>query len=128
MLKFARRQTLHIWIAMLAVLFSALAPAISHALAAAAPERLVEICTVDGVKTLSLAAADISKAPAKSMHGMEHCPYCVTHGGSTGLPPAPAMTLAVIGGHDLYPSLFYSAPRPLYQWSAGQPRAPPAIA
>ena len=123
MLKFMKRKVLHTWIAMLAILFSALAPTVSHALAASTSSVLAEMCSVDGVK---LVTAD-RKAPAKSMQGMEHCSYCVTHGGSFGLPPSAAQSFAVVSGHDSYPALFYSAPQPLHTWSAASPRAPPAV-
>ncbi len=124
MLTSAKRRTLHIWIAMLAVLFSALAPTVSHALAAssATPSVLLEMCTVDGTKS-----ADGSKqAPSDSMQGMEHCAYCLTHASTPALPPPAVAGFAVIGGHDLYPALFYSAPQPLHTWSAAKPRGPPA--
>jgi hypothetical protein len=116
MLKHLKRQTLHIWIAMLAVLFAALAPTVSHALAASTTGALSEMCSVGGPS---------KKAPSNTMHGMEHCPYCATHGGEPTLPPA-LNGFAVIGGHDFYPPLFYTAPQPLHTWLAASPRGPPA--
>ena len=122
MLNSVKRRTLQIWIAMLAVLFSALAPTVSHALAPSTPSVLLEMCTVNGVK-----AVDGGKpAPSKSMAGMEHCAYCLTHAVSPALLPPAVAGFAVIGGHDLYPPLFYSAPQPLHTWSAAKPRGPPA--
>jgi hypothetical protein len=118
-----KRRTLHIWIAMLAVLFSALAPAVSHALAATA-SPLAEMCTVDGT---AKADVDGKKIPLPAMHGMEHCPYCATHGGSPALPPPAVLSFAVSAGHDVYPSLFYTAPQPLHSWSAASPRGPPSL-
>jgi len=116
MLKHLKRQTLHIWIAMLAVLFATLAPTVSHALAASTTGALSEMCSVDG---------PTKKAPSNTMHGMEHCPYCATQGGEPALPPA-LNGFAVIGGHDFYPPLFYSAPQPLHTWLAASPRGPPS--
>lgn len=116
MLKHLKRQTLHIWIAMLAVLFAALAPTVSHALAATTTGALAEMCSVGG---------PTKKAPTNVMHGMEHCPYCAMHGGDAALPPAMS-GFAVIGGHDFYPPLFYTAPQPLHTWLAASPRGPPA--
>lgn len=103
---------------MLAVLFAALAPTVSHALASSTPAALTEMCTADGLA---------KKAPANTMHGMEHCPYCATHGGAPALPPHALTGFAVIGGHDFYPPLFYTAPQPLHSWRAASPRGPPAI-
>ncbi|GJJ02011.1 hypothetical protein RugamoR64_25490 [Duganella rhizosphaerae] len=116
MFKLAKRRTLHIWIAMLAVLFSALAPTVSRALTPASPYGYAEICSVDAAR----------KSPSPASKVMEHCAYCVTHGGSFALPPQSMASFAVIGGHDYYPPLFYSAPRPLHSWSAAKPRGPPA--
>ena len=118
MLNRLKRQTLHLWIAMLAVLFAALAPTVSHAIAASTTGILAEMCSVDG---------PTKKAPTNTMHGMEHCPYCATHGGAPALLP-PALTgFAVIGGHDAYPPLFYTAPQPLHGWRTANPRGPPAL-
>jgi hypothetical protein len=119
MLTSLRRQTLHLWIAMLAVLFAALAPTVSHALASTTEAALAEMCTV---------GAPSKKAPSNTMHGMEHCPYCASHGAAPLLPPPATMNFAVIGGHDFYPPLFYTAPQPLHTWSASRPRGPPVFA
>jgi hypothetical protein len=85
--KMPKRSMLHLWIAIVAILFSALAPAISQALTQ--KERypgLGEICTVRSVSSTD-------QTPAKSdplTHHMKNCPYCATHGGSFALlPPAP---------------------------------------
>jgi hypothetical protein len=119
MITLAKRQTLHIWIALLAILFSALAPTVSHALAAANPVETLQMCTAGG---------DNSKAPADLKHGMEHCAFCTIHGGDDALPSPPAVALALHAGRDIYPSLFYNAPSAQHVWSAANPRAPPALA
>lgn len=117
MLKHLKRQTLHIWIAMLAVLFAALAPTVSHALAATTTGALAEMCSVGG---------PTKKAPTNVMHGMEHCSYCALPGADATPPPA-ISGFAVIVGHDFYPPLFYTAPQPLHTWSAASPRGPPTL-
>lgn len=127
MIEMAKRQTLHIWIALLAVLFSALAPSISHALAAAGADT-VEVCTVSGYKVVKLAPGDGGKAPPSARRGMEHCAFCATHGGADAIPTAPAAALLAEAGRDIYPSLFYAAPLPLHAWSAAHARAPPLLA
>jgi len=118
---------------MLAILFAALAPSVSHALAAgntaSAAIAAMQICSVGGMTdagSVAGLAADSSTDPAK--HAFEHCPYCATHAGSFALLPGAAVHIALIEGHDLYPPLFYRAPQPLFSWSAGKPRGPPAIA
>lgn len=125
------RRLLAVWIALLAILFGALAPSASYALSAqrGATAQWAELCGVDGVKRVLLADGDTGHAPDRDLlqHHMEHCPYCATHGGSFALPPPAPLSFAVIGGHDLYPSLYYHAPAPLFPWSAAKPRGPPAV-
>lgn len=124
------RRLLTIWIALLAVLFGALAPSVSYALAAqrGGTAQWAELCGVNGVKRV-LVAAETPPAPQRDplQHHIEHCPYCATHGGTFALPPPAALSVAVIGGHDRYPSLYYHAPAPLFPWSAAKPRGPPAV-
>ncbi|MES2739338.1 MAG: DUF2946 domain-containing protein [Pseudomonadota bacterium] len=132
MLKRVKRTMLYAWIACLALLFSALAPSMSHALAYAGAEAgtiRIEVCTADGNKTIVIDSSGArTVVPDSVQHHLEHCPYCSTHAGSFALPP-PAMALfAVLGGHDVFPYLFYNAPARLYTWSSANPRAPPALA
>lgn len=133
MRRLATTKVVHIWMAMLAILFAALAPSISHALAASNAVNpasfAMQICSVGGLASMDAMAdpaADSSMDPAK--HAFEHCPYCATHAGSFALLPGAAVNIALIEGHDLYPPLFYRAPQPLFSWSAGKPRGPPVIA
>ena len=129
--KMARKRVLHIWLALMAVLFAALAPSISHALAAASspstPSVLLQICTVDGLKAVP--DEDAERRPiAPVVHASEHCPYCFTHAGSFGLLPTADLPLAIPGAHAIFPPLFYRAPRALFVWSSGSPRGPPLSA
>lgn len=122
---------------MLAIVFAALAPSVSHALAASQPDNAafpaMQICSVAGIMStmdmdgpVASGAAEQGMDPTK--HAFEHCPYCATHAGSFALLPGAAVQIALIEGHDLYPPLFYRAPQPLFSWSAGKPRGPPAQA
>jgi len=120
-----------VWIAAFAVLLAALAPSISHAIAAAkgTPGAWTEICTGTGLKRVQLDGKDASPhAPGKgdkSFH-FDDCPFCLGHAVSLGLPPAVPPTLQSAAGPHFLPPLFYLAPRPLFAWIAAQPRAPPA--
>lgn len=121
----AKRQTLHIWIAFLAILFSAFAPAISSA---AMGSSTMEVCTSEGVRLVQVDAGDGDDASGAFHHSMQHCAFCTTHAGAY-LPPAPPSDLPIAGiGRSAYPSLFYRAPQPLHAWSAANPRAPPFLA
>jgi hypothetical protein len=128
MISLAKRRTLHLWIAMLAILFSALAPAVSHALAAGSSAgNTLMLCTISGYKLIQLHGDGDSKAPADAK-SMQHCAFCTIHGGADALPATPAATLVLSGGRDIYPSLFYHAPGTQHIWSAAQQRAPPFLA
>lgn len=129
MIKVAKRQALHIWIAILAILFGALAPTVSHALAAAGNSSdTIEICTVNGYKLVKLSGSDGSKVPASPKHGMEHCAFCTIHGGSHALISTLFVTVVPDPGRDIFPPLFYTAPQSLHAWSAAKPRGPPFLA
>ena len=98
MIRKAKRQTLHIWIAMLAILFSALAPTVSHALNSIdVPSATLEICSVNGYKAVKAPDSNSSKSPSTTEHGMEHCAFCATHGGrrSNQSPPSLAKIQSV---------------------------------
>lgn len=103
-------------IAFLAVFGFALAPTLSHALAAANP--WAEICS----------AADEAKVPGTGATHLEHCPLCGLGAGAAPLPAAPAASIVLPQGAAHVPALFLHAPRPLHAWSAAQPRAPPSQA
>lgn len=126
----AARRRLFSWIACSAVLLNALAPGVSHALAAWKGDRAAwsQICSVAGVRWVQ-ADDDLAidqELPADAMKGgMEHCPFCLTHAGSVGLMPPIEFSFDASGGHDLLPILFYVSPRPLFNWAAAHPRAPP---
>lgn len=125
----AKRQSLYVWIAMLAILFSALAPSVSYALAAVSRSAdTMEICTVDGYKLVTPSDSDSSKAPAPAKHRMAHCAFCTTHGGAYALTGSPSVILAFEAGGTIYPPLFYAAPHSPHAWSAANPRAPPILA
>lgn len=129
MINMAKRQSLYVWIAMLAILFSALAPTVSYALAAVSSSAdTVEICTINGYKLVQPSHSDSSKAPASAKHGMTHCAFCTTHGGAYALTGSPSVILAFEAGRTVHPPLFYAAPHSLHAWSAANPRAPPILA
>ena len=128
--RLARRHTLHLWIALLAILFSALAPTISHALASAgAATPAMQLCTVNGYQMVKLADADADdrQAPADAK-SMQHCAFCTLHGGADALPISTAAALALTTGRGIYPPRYYSAPRAQHIWSAAHQRAPPFLA
>jgi hypothetical protein len=117
------RHALCAWIALLAILFGALAPTLSHAFVPARAQPVdFPICGSLG----HTAAVKAPGLPEPAGYPFKHCPYCVDqHHAPALLPQAPA-ALVAIGGHVL-PPLFYAAPTPLFHWTAPQSRAPPPV-
>jgi hypothetical protein len=128
--KLVKQKVAWIWIAALAILFSALAPTISHAMAAAAPlDEAVQVCTMEGMKTIVVANGPAGKFdPHRFEHFLEHCPYCAVHAGPALLPePAQPAFAAPLAG-AFHPPLFYQSAAPLFAWTAASPRGPPPSA
>lgn len=111
------------WIAALAVLMAALAPALSQALGAQQAANWIEVCSSQGTKWL--AGDDDGTAAPKAAHAFEHCPYCSVHAQSLDLPPVVATVGPIAGLQQAVPQAFLAAPRTLHAWVSAQPRAPP---
>lgn len=113
------------WLATFAILLAALAPAVSHAMTAVrGGASWVEVCTATGPALVKVAGEQAPVKDSAPSH-VDHCPFCSTHAGAAGLPPAAAALPVATGAHAL-PELFLRAPRPLFVWAAAQARAPPA--
>lgn len=98
----ARSRFVSTWIAIAAILLSALMPTLSLAFVSA-PRATgsgggdwVEICTSQGASWVKLGVdgqvlAQTSLRPdgAPALAHQCHCPYCLTHAASFALPPAP---------------------------------------
>ncbi len=115
------------WIACLAILFAALAPSVSHAMAASRGDAWTEICSAAGIKLIKASdgQGDPAETPTASSH-LEHCPFCATHPSTVSLLPASGWSMPLLNGRDTHPSLFFQAPSPLAIWTLAQSRAPPA--
>ena len=117
-----------VWLALFAVLLNALAPTVSHALAASRPAIPVDVCSVDGGAPFAAAAALLMQEDHGAMSLAGDCGYCLVHAGSHGLPPPVHAPLALPDGIEPRPFLFHHAPRPLAVWLAAVPRGPPVFA
>jgi len=128
--KLVKQRVAWIWIAALAILFSALAPTISHAMAAVAlADQEVQVCTMEGMKTIVIANAPAGKSnPHRFEHFLEHCPYCAMHAGQGLLPTPLHPAFAAPLARTYHPPLFYQSVAPLFAWTASSPRGPPASA
>lgn len=129
------------WIAIAAIVFSALAPTISYAFSSkSTPQTLwQELCTAQGTKliandtipgSIGQPGSQIPTQPSQDKMGMhfEHCLYCFSHAGSVGLPPATASFVFVATGQTAQLAESYIAPvLPLYYQSANPSQAPPSL-
>lgn len=122
------RRARFLWLALFAVLLNALAPTVSHALAASRPAVPVDVCSVDGGASFATAAALLMQDEHAGMSALDDCGYCLTHAGTYGLPPPVHAPLPVAHGAEPRPFLFHHAPRPLAVWLAAVPRGPPVFA
>lgn len=130
--KLVRQKVAWIWIAALAILFSTIAPTISHAMAATsagAADEEVQVCSMEGMKTVAIAPGPAGKSdPHRFDHFLEHCPYCALHTGPALLPPLVQPAFAAPLARAFYPPLFYQSVAPLFAWTPARPRGPPASA
>jgi Protein of unknown function (DUF2946) len=120
------------WIASVAILMSALAPAMAQTLRHDVSASWTEICSVTGMQWVKVdgsrqTGTDKSGSTDEggSTHGLKQCPYCSTHSPVLGLPPTVSTVLPIKPRAAYCPALFLTAPRTLFAWAAAQPRAPP---
>lgn len=113
------------WIAVVAILLAALAPALSHALASATGAQWVEICTAQGSKWIQVGEDGSESGTPASAHVLDHCPHCTLHAPNLGLPPVQHLAQLPLPLSHEVPLAFLSAPRTLHAWVSAQPRAPP---
>ncbi len=139
-------QKLFRWVnkvALFAIIFTSLAPSISHALQANSGAGFVqEVCTTNGekitIQVLTTQGKELAtefnaqtsndKAPAGIQHHLQHCPFCNASLADNVIPscnPAFALYLA----HQVDQQLFEYQPPvvPTTIQCAHQSRAPPSI-
>lgn len=133
------RQRFSAWIAIVAMMVSALAPTISRAMGPAEDGRhYIEVCSAAGTNRIALSAEEAvfysdQAIPAGAGEGgdapmLDHCPYCSASFNPALLPPADTLQVFAIIGSQPAPKLFFASPRPLFAWSPAHPRAPPTRA
>jgi len=121
MLFSTRQFRLAVWIACFAILTAALAPSVSHFLAAhhRAPEP--SHCHPD-----AQAAAQTHSPAHRAAALLVDCEYCTLQADLPALPPFPQMALVLVEQIRFLPPLFFRAPQPLFIWLHARSRAPPA--
>ncbi len=114
-------------IALFAVLLAALAPTISHAVAASSDAKTpwVQVCDGMNVKWVQVDAEGKPISPSQAASHFDHCPFCLNHGGEIGVLQNSLPLFALRIERESFPDRFYQSPRPLFIWATAQPRAPP---
>lgn len=113
------------WIAVLAILLAALAPAISHAITAqpGCSNGAHEASTKD--LHASEHTGETESDSDVAIH-IKHCPFCIKHAASFMLLPVTFCVPVVAAGHTT-PPIHDEWPHPIIAWLAAQPRAPPVM-
>jgi hypothetical protein len=125
--RFSHRFTA--WLAALAVLWGALMPVLSHAVAAhqVGSSGWVEVCTATGMAWVSAAddAGTTGQPTPASGMTLAGCDWCATHSPQLGAPMVAQPLAAPLVFGPSVPTAFLHAPRPLFVWAAAHSRAPP---
>jgi Protein of unknown function (DUF2946) len=115
------------WLAALAMVVGALAPALAQALGSAAGANWIEVCTAQGSRWV---AAD-STAPLQDRGAampVDDCAYCSSNAQPLGMAPAPVAAVVPACGDGAPAPVVRPAPRTVVAWLVAQPRAPPVRA
>lgn len=116
------------WLATLALLLGALAPAVAQGLVDARGEAgWVQVCSASGMLWVQIDpdAGDGSGAPGEPMvDGSGQCPWCKLGGGAAGLPPVHT-SLGQLDHHGAQPQAHFRSATPSAGRVTAQPRAPP---
>ena len=121
----SRKSHLVHWIAILAIVMSALAPAVTQAVSLAKHGQgfVMEVCSTDGSKLNISMQGDNSSDQTEPI---QPCPYCVSH--SDFVPTFSAnVKFHAPQSFALFPELFYQSPKRLTVWITPPSAAPPSI-
>ena len=119
----SKKHLLTHWIAVFAIAFGSLAPAISQAVSISQTGSgfAIEVCTSSGTKVIEQISEESSLTKSS-----ESCPYCTTHQ-PVSLPLGDQLQFAAPEHFSLFPPLFYHAPKPLLAWVKQPSQAPPQL-
>ena len=121
---FIKHRKLVHWIAALAILLGALAPAVSQALSLVSNGQgfVVEICSANGTKMTQVIGDDESSPPPAMG---SHCPYCVVQPIYL-LPSISVFEFVAPLSYTAQAQFSYQAPQILSAWVKLPSRAPPS--
>jgi len=126
------RRQLTAWLAMLVMVFGALAPAVAQAVVASSDRTdWVEVCSASGMLWVRADTGESAGAehdgPVPMSDASQHCPWCSLHGGAADLPPVIAVAEPPPRQTDLLPT-FFRAVTLSGTWAVAHARAPPLAA
>lgn len=113
------------WLAMLAIMFGALAPTLAHALAAGGDAGVaIEVCGSTGMFLLNdQAPSSTTDDPADPQAGQQHCVWCALHVDMAA--PVQSVAAPLLRCAQAMPSTFYRAGHISALWRKALSRAPP---
>jgi hypothetical protein len=121
------KHSFFLWMATFAVLFGALAPAVSVALQGVGTPGWDLICTAQ-TEQWGAAAPELGtrKSAPSRVHAVEHCPYCSVHAAALGMPPSGSLPSDIPFTHAKHS--YYVAAAPTRRlWSYALSRGPPTL-
>ena len=128
-LMFSLTQLKRLATTLLAVMLLAVsAPTISKVIVLDEPQTaLIEICTNEGVKQISLSDSGLDERESSGEHHAhaEDCPYC--HLQLSLFTPPKSQTFLNVRVLAFFPPLFYQAPQSQFAWAPQLARAPPVL-
>ena len=121
-----RHRFVH-WVAIIALLMSALGPSISQAFTAHTAENnpMGVVCSSSGVKTVQSADDLVNQHGSDQNKAIDgHCAYCVLQG-HYYLPTDQIVDPNTPKPISHYPELYYQSPKLLFAWIKSPSQAPP---
>lgn len=123
-LRLATRR-LAAFFALVAMLAASLVPALSHAFVPGQATKWVEVCSSTGPLMVEVPADGPGFPKAPKASDFDHCPFCSAQPAPVAILPPVVAVQVLAPAPAPVPPLLLHAPRPLFAWSAAQPRAPP---
>lgn len=113
------------WLAMLAMLLGALAPAVAQAVVASqGGPGWVQVCSASGMVWVRADGLEDPAAGKPMADASRHCPWCSLQG-AAGLPPERVPTGFAAVATVLSPQATFQSATPTTHWPAAPSRAPP---
>jgi hypothetical protein len=117
------------WVALTAILLSALAPTLSLALMGAPVSGWTEVCSASGSRWMPSEPARTDAPADPVLHGVGHCALCTTSWDGPGLPVDLAGTAwSATAGAGIRPAAPARTPGVTLHLLDARPRAPPVPA